>query len=128
MNTHFISDDGVKDDGLIKIAGKYAEGVFAVGPRDLSRNPMAEKANEDHGRFYNSDSGPFFLNAYAAALAIFNAIGKAGSTDCIAIAEALRTEHIYTPLGNIRFDGKGDIVGSGFSMYQVKNGAFVELI
>jgi branched-chain amino acid transport system substrate-binding protein len=34
---------------------------------------------------------------------------------------------VETPLGKIRFDERGDAIGIGFSMYQVKNGVYVEL-
>ncbi len=58
---------------------------------------------------------------------MLNAIEKAGSTDYDAIAKALQTEFVETPLGKIKFDEKGDAIGVGFSMYQVKNGKYVEL-
>lgn len=127
MDTIFISDDGVKDDTFIKVAGKYAEGVYATGPKDVSKNPMAIKANEEHQKAYGSDPGAFYLNAYAAALALLNAIEQAGSTDYDAVTNALRTKNVDTPLGSIRFDERGDAIGVGFSMYQVQNGAYVEL-
>ncbi len=127
MKTIFISDDGVKDDTFIKVAQKYAEGVYATGPMDVSSNPMAKKANEDHKKAYSADPGAFFLNAYAASLALLNAIENAGSTDYDAITNALRTKDVDTPLGKIRFDDRGDAIGVGFSMYQVQNGVYVEL-
>ena len=127
MKTIFISDDGVKDDTFIKVAKKYAEGVYATGPMDVSSNPMAIAANEAHKKAYGSDPGAFFLNAYSAALALLNAIEQAGSTDYDAVAKALRTKDVATPLGNIHFDERGDATGVGFSMYQVKNGVYVEL-
>ncbi len=127
MNTIFISDDGVKDDTFIKVAKEYAEGVYATGPKDVSKNPMAVAANEDHRKTYGEDPGAFFLNAYAATLALLNAIEKAGSTDYDALAKALKTQDVDTPLGKIRFDEKGDALGVGFSMYQVQNGKYVEL-
>jgi len=127
MKTIFISDDGVKDDTFIKVAKKYAEGVYATGPMDVSSNPMAVAANEAHKKAYGSDPGAFFLNAYAAALALLNAIEQAGSTEYDAVAKALRTKNVATPLGSIHFDQRGDATGVGFSMYQVKNGAYVEL-
>jgi branched-chain amino acid transport system substrate-binding protein len=34
-----------------------------------------------HKKAYGEDPGAFFLNAYAAALALLNAIEQAGSTD-----------------------------------------------
>lgn len=127
MKTIFISDDGVKDDTFIKVARKYAEGVYATGPKDVSKNPMAIAATEAHKKAYGKDPGAFFLNAYAATLALLNGIEKAGSTDYDAVEKALRTQFVETPLGKIRFDERGDAVGVGFSMYQVQNGVFVEM-
>lgn len=127
MDTYFISDDGVKDDTFIKVAGKYAEGVYATGPRDTSKNPMAIEAIKKHQEKYGEDPGAFYLNAYSAAIALLNAIEKAGSTDYEAISKALKTEWVETPLGKISFDEIGDAIGVGFSMYQVQNGQYVEL-
>jgi branched-chain amino acid transport system substrate-binding protein len=127
MKTLFISDDGVKDDTFIKVAGAYAEGVYATGPKDVSSNPMAAAANEAHKAAYGEDPGAFFLNAYSAALALLNAIEKSGSTDYDAISNALRAEFVETPLGSIRFDPRGDATGVGFSMYRVKNGTYYEV-
>jgi branched-chain amino acid transport system substrate-binding protein len=127
MDTIFISDDGVKDDTFIKVAGEFAEGVFATGPKDVSNNPMAIAANQAHQKAYGADPGAFFLNAYAATIALLNAFEKAGSTDYAAVTDALRTHDAETPLGAIRFDERGDAIGVGFSMYQVQNGVYVEL-
>ncbi len=127
MKTIFISDDGVKDDTFIKVAGKYAEGVYATGPKDVSTNPLAIAANEAHKNTYGSDPGAFFLNAYAATQALLNAVEKAGTTDYNAVSKALKSEYVDTPLGKISFDEKGDAIGVGFSMYQVQNGVYVEV-
>ena len=123
----FISDDGVKDDTFIKVAGTFAEGVYASGPRDTSTNPLAVAAVDAHRASFGGDPGAFYLNAWAATQALLNAIAKAGSTDSAAVAKALRTEFVETPLGRIRFDARGDAEGVGFAMYQVKNGAYVEV-
>lgn len=127
MSTYFISDDGVKDDTFIKVAGQYAEGVYATGPKDVSKNPLALKANSDHKAVYGTEPGAFFLNAYAATQALMNAIQKAGSTDYAAVTKALRTEFVDTPLGKIKFDERGDAVGVGFSMYKVNKGVYEEV-
>ena len=127
MKTIFISDDGVKDDTFIKVARQYAEGVYATGPMDVAGNPMTVAAKAAHVKAYGSDPGAFFENAYAATLALLNAIEKAGSTDYDAIVKALRTTDVETPLGAIRFDDRGDAIGVGFAVYQVQNGKYVEL-
>jgi branched-chain amino acid transport system substrate-binding protein len=125
MDTVFISDDGVKDDTFIKVAGEFAEGVYATGPVDTSTNPMAIEATEAHKKDYGEEPGAFFLNAYSATLALLNAIEKCGSTDYEALSKALKTEWVATPLGIIKFDERGDAIGVGFSVYQVQGGKYV---
>ncbi|MFH2059284.1 MAG: branched-chain amino acid ABC transporter substrate-binding protein [Pseudomonadota bacterium] len=126
MKTLFMGADGVKDDTFIKVAGEYTEGAYATGPKDISANPMTQMAKEEHQKKFGSDPGAFFDAAYSAAIALLNAIEKAGSTDYDAVVKALRTEYVDTPLGKISFDDKGDATGIGFSVYKVTNGRFVE--
>ena len=123
----FISDDGVKDDTFIKVAGAFAEGVYASGPRDTSTNPLAIKAVAAHRAAFGGDPGAFYLNAWAATQALLNAIAKAGTTDSGAVAKALHSEFVETPLGKIRFDARGDAEGVGFAMYRVQKGVYVEV-
>ncbi|MCB1760304.1 MAG: branched-chain amino acid ABC transporter substrate-binding protein [Gammaproteobacteria bacterium] len=127
MDTIFISDDGVKDDTFIKVAGKYAEGVYATGPKDTSSNPLSKEAVEAHKKTFGSDPGAFFENAYSAALALLNAVDQADSTDMAKVRAALQSSDVATPVGTIRFDEIGDAVGVGFAMYQVKDGQYVEV-
>ncbi len=127
INIPFISDDGVKDNTFIEVAGKYAEGVYATGPMDTSSLPIAVKAIEGHKAKYGEEPGAFFKEAYAATLAIVNALEKSKSTDYEAITKALRGEFVDTSLGKISFDAKGDVIGFGFSVFQVQNGKYVEL-
>jgi branched-chain amino acid transport system substrate-binding protein len=128
MKTAFISDDGVKDDTFIKVAGEFAEGVYATGPQDITSNPLARKALDELKKQYGDDKpGAFFYEAYSASLALLNAIAKAGSTDYDKVVKALRTEYVDTPVGKIRFDARGDAEGVGFAMYQVQKGKYVEV-
>ena len=127
LTATFISDDGVKDQTFIKVAGKKAEGAYASGPRDTSMNPISIAAVEAHKTTFNSDPGAFYENAYSAMLALTNAIKIAGSTDIEALKKVLQTEKVATPIGSISFDEKGDAIGVGFSVYQVQDGVFVEL-
>jgi branched-chain amino acid transport system substrate-binding protein len=127
MKIVFISDDGVKDDTFIRVAQKYAEGVYATGPKDTTKNPLAIAAIEGHRKAYGTDPGAFFLNGIAATQAILNAFQKAGSTNYDAVGRALQTHLVETPLGKIRFDKRGDAIGVGFSLYQVRKGVYVEV-
>ncbi len=127
MKTVFISDDGVKDQTFIKVAAASAEGVYASGPKDTTRNPLAIAAIREHKKTYGTEPGAFYLNAYSAVLAVLNAIDKAKSTETKSVTKVMRTHLADTPLGKIKFNNQGDAIGVDFSMYQVKNGIYVEL-
>jgi branched-chain amino acid transport system substrate-binding protein len=127
LDTTFISDDGVKDQTFIKVAGEAAEGAYASGPMDTSTNPLSKAAVAAHKGTFNADPGAFYENAYSAMLAMTNAVAKAGSTDLEALKKVLQAEKVDTPIGSISFDDKGDAIGVGFSVYQVKDGEFVEI-
>ena len=120
----FVSGDGVKDDTFIKVAKKNAEGVYATGTKDTSKNKLHKKAVDAHQAAYKEKPGAFFINAYAAMLAIVNA-AKKGGTDSKAIKTHLQKEYVETPLGKISFDNKGDMIGGGFAMYRVESGKYV---
>lgn len=122
----FVSDDGVKDPTFIKVAGEFAEGVYASGPKDISGNPLYKVALDAHMKAFNAEPGAFYFNAYSAAIALLNAIEKAGSTDYDKIVKALHTEYVETPVGKIRFDKIGDAEGVGFDVYKVVKGQFVQ--
>ena len=123
----FIGPDGLKGDGFLKIAGKDAEGVYATGPMDVTKFPVNAKAHADYKTKFGKEPGTFFDQAYAATLAALNAIKVANGTDYEALGKALKTSTIETSVGNIKFDAKGDAEGVGFSVYQVKGGAFAEV-
>ncbi len=127
MATLFISDDGVQDVTFIKVAGEYAEGVYASGPQDTSGNYLYQYYNKAHKTKYGSDPGAFFYNAVSAALALLNGVYQANSTDYAAVSAALKSHWVDTPIGRIKFDERGDAIGAGFSIYQVQKGKFVEL-
>jgi len=123
----FLGPDGIKGDGFLEIAGKNAEGVYATGPMDVSKYAENKKARADYQEKYGKEPGTFFDQGYAAMQAVLNAIKVSGGTDMAGIEKALKSSMVDTAVGTIKFDAKGDAVGVGFSVYQVKNGAFAEV-
>ena len=55
-----------------------------------------------------------------------DAIKASGGTDYAKLSDALKKNFVETTVGKIKFDGKGDAEGVGFSVYQVQGGKFVE--
>lgn len=126
MKINFVSEDGVKTGSFVQLAGENAEGVYASSSRDFSDLAVSKEALAAHHKTFDSAPGQFFYQAYAATQALLNAVKVAGTTEAQAVAKALRTEYVETPIGKIRFDARGDTEGAGFAMYKVVNGQFVD--
>ena len=127
LKTPLIGPDGVKDETFLKMTGKDSEGTYASYPKDTSTLPEYKAAREAHIKAFGSEPGFGYYNAYAAAQCLLAAIEKAGSTDTAKVKDILRDNKVDTPLGKISFNAKGDAAGMGLSIYQVKDGKFVEL-
>jgi len=127
VDAAFVSDDGVKDDTFIKVAGEYSEGGYATGPKDNSANPLNKKAIAAHEAAFSEKPGAFYIEAYSAMIAITEAIKAAGTTDYDKVTAVLKSKWVDTPIGKIKFDERGDAIGAGFSVYQVQNGKYVEV-
>lgn len=127
MDTLFIGGDGIMDETFVNVAGEAAEGVYATSAKSTEGNTLAEEYTENHIEKYDSEPGPFFQEGVSAAIALLNAIDAAESTEYQAIIDALQSEYVDTPVGNISFDEDGNAIGVGFAIYQVQDGAYVQV-
>lgn len=123
LEVPFISGDGVRDNKLIEIAGKDSIGYLASAPVDTSSNSMSQKVSKSYEAKYKEKPGTFTLAAYAGVVALVEAVKTAKSTDFQKIKSQLHSMKFATPIGNISFDKKGDVIGSGFTMYKVEPGS-----
>jgi len=123
----FIGPDGIKGDGFLEIAGKNAEGVYATGPENYDAVAMNKKVRSAYSKQFNKEVGTFFDQGYAAIQVLVAAIKASGGTDYAGLEKSLRSNYVDTTVGKIKFDSRGDAEGVGFSVYQVQNGAFVEV-
>ncbi len=127
LDIAIVGSDSLRDKVYIETAGEAGYNTYASAPSDTSNYPLSIEAAKAHEAKFNQAPGVFYDNAYAATVAILNAIEKAGTTDTDKVMKALRTENVDTPLGVISFDENGDAKGIGMSMYKVQNGEFVSV-
>lgn len=127
LDTPLLGPDGVKDETFLKMTGKDGEGVLASYPKDTTSLEAYKHAHEQHLKAYSTEPGFGYYNAYAATQALLDAIAKTGSTDTEKLNKALRENFVDTPIGKIRFNDRGDAAGMALSIYEVKDGKFVEL-
>ena len=124
-----ISGDGVIDPEFLKTAGARAEGSlltfaeFLPFAPDFKKYPQAKTFTDGYQKKFGTP-GPYSVYAYDAANILLSSIAKCGSTDGKKLAEAIRANEHETTMGKIRFDEKGDIVGSFYVVWTVKDGKF----
>jgi branched-chain amino acid transport system substrate-binding protein len=120
IRAHFLSGDGVKDPSFLTAAGLFAVDYYVTAPADTSTIAEAIAVQEQYKRKFGAEVGVFSLGAYAAVEAIQAAVEKAGSTENDRIIAALKSLSVDTPLGTLSFDDRGDVIGSGFAVFQIR--------
>ncbi len=123
----FLSCDAVKTDGFISNAGANAEGAYVTSSPDISKNMIAQSATETYFSQYGEAPGPYFYHAYSAAICLIEAIDRTDSTNMTLLLDTLKSQSFSTPIGTTRFDEKGDVIGLGYSVYQVQSGQYVDV-
>jgi branched-chain amino acid transport system substrate-binding protein len=111
---------------FLKAAGKAAEGIAASAAWgvDDKASPESPKFIKSFKAEYGEVPNQMNSAASTAALLLFAAIEKAGSTDRNKIRDALTKVEVWTPQGKISFDEKGQGQKDA-RIIQVQNGEFV---
>ncbi|WP_147819434.1 branched-chain amino acid ABC transporter substrate-binding protein [Salidesulfovibrio onnuriiensis] len=125
----FLCNDQFWDDALLAKLNAFAEDLYFTGPLDPAENPLYQVALERF-RAASEDAdppGPYFYHAYAATLALLNAVERAETTEPRKVADMLRLHKAETPLGRIGFDEAGDVTGAGMVVYQYRDGEIREV-
>jgi branched-chain amino acid transport system substrate-binding protein len=117
--------DGSTDAKLMEIAGKAAEGVYALA------NPLPEFLGEGqkfidaYKAKFKTNPGPYSALSYDGMYLLADAIKRAGSTDKKKVAEALKATKEFKGLsGPVTFTDKNLLSRSNFVVLEVKNGKF----
>jgi branched-chain amino acid transport system substrate-binding protein len=100
--------------------------LFLSSP-DPRENPQAaELLGRFRAALYEPEGGTLFT--YASIRVWAEAVEQAGTTQAMAVAEALRAGEFETVIGRVGFDNRGDVTGyEPFIWYVWREGAYVPL-
>jgi branched-chain amino acid transport system substrate-binding protein len=123
LDARLVSGDALVTEEFWAITGDAGEGtLFSFSP-DPAQNPQAATVVENFlAQGYKPEG--YTLYTYAAVQVFAQAAEIAGSTDIDALVSAMRSETFSTVLGDIVFDGKGDVSAPGYVFYEWKNGGY----
>lgn len=120
----FMSGDGVFHPEFLAKAGDKGEGAYFTFP-DTDSLPAAKEFIRRYEKRYEKEKGPYSVYSYVTANILFEAIEKAGTTDGVKVAEAIRGMEHDTVIGPISFDEKGDVTRSIYTTWIVRDGKYV---
>ncbi len=125
----FVGGDGVSNNKIVEAAGEAADGLIATQPKSYDGEASNAALVAEFEALGVNASDTFVLPSYAAVMALSEAITAAGTADTAAVKDALRKQVFSTAVGNIQWDGKGDIVGgeNTFAAYLWKKDGTAEL-
>ena len=122
VNIPFVSGDGCFDDSFINTVGGTAPNVFLSFGKPYRDLPAAQPFLQKYKTKYRHDEGAYSVYGYDAANVLLTAIAQAGTTDADKVAAVMKSRSFDTILGKVEFDEKGDVKGSGFVMWTIKDG------
>jgi branched-chain amino acid transport system substrate-binding protein len=125
MKTLLISGDALVTDEYWAITGDSGEGTLMTFGPDPRKSPDAKDVVASF-RKDNYDPEGYTLYTYAAIQVWAQAAEKAGSLDLDKITKALNSNAFKTVLGDISFDGKGDIKQPAYVWYEWSKGKYAE--
>jgi DNA-binding SARP family transcriptional activator/ABC-type branched-subunit amino acid transport system substrate-binding protein/streptogramin lyase len=110
-------------DGLVKLAGPAAKGMYVsqYGIANERLPPRGREFLESFASGRPTGAGPDYGAAYGAQAAeiLLDAIARSDGTRASVTREVFRTRVTDGILGDIRFDGKGDLVDSPFTFVRM---------
>lgn len=123
MTTVLVSGDALVTDEYWSITGDAGEGTLMTFSPDPRENEGVAELVETF-RKNNIEPEGYVLYTYAAVQAWKQAVETAGKTDYDSVSGALNSGKFATVLGELSFDGKGDVKLPGYVFYEWKDGKY----
>ncbi|MBB3949413.1 branched-chain amino acid ABC transporter substrate-binding protein [Aureimonas jatrophae] len=123
LNAKVMSGDAIVTDEYWAITGDAGEGTLMTFSPDPRKNPQAAPIVAEIEKSGKTAEG-YVLYTYAAIQAWAEAAKKAQSTEFEAVTKVLDSEALPTVVGDLKFDGKGDVTLPGYVIYEWKAGKY----
>jgi len=126
VNIQIVGGNALVTDEFWSIAGPAGEGTLISFTSDPRKVPQAKNIIEEMRKSGYEPEG-YTLFSYAAVQIMAEGIKRAGKTDPMKVAAALRSAPVQTILGPLSFDAKGDVSGVEYAIYRWHDGKYTEV-
>ncbi|CBW73682.1 branched-chain amino acid ABC transporter substrate-binding protein [Mycetohabitans rhizoxinica] len=129
IKTPLMAGEMVKTDTFLKLAGDAANGTIAsLAGLPLEEMPGGKDYVAKYKKRFGEEVQTYSPYAYDGAMALFEAMKKANSTDPAKYLPALaRTDMSGVTAKHVAYDAKGDLKNGGITLYKVVNGQWTPL-
>ncbi|HXZ07488.1 MAG TPA: branched-chain amino acid ABC transporter substrate-binding protein [Paraburkholderia sp.] len=129
MKSPLMAGEMVKTDTFLKIAGDSANGTVAsLAGLPIDEMPGGKDYVAKYKKRFNEDVQTYSPYAYDGAMAMFNAMKKANSTDPAKYLPLLAdTSMPAVTTKDLAYDTKGDLKNGGITLYKVVDGKWTTL-
>jgi len=126
MNLQLVSGDALVTDEYWAITGDAGQGTLMTFSPDPRNNPDAAEVVKKLEAAGKTTEG-YALYTYAAIQTWAQAAGAAKSVKFDDVNKQLASGKYKTVLGELSFDGKGDVTLPGYVFYRWENGKYMQI-
>jgi branched-chain amino acid transport system substrate-binding protein len=121
-----IAADALVTDEFWSISGPAGQGTLMTFAPDPRNKPTAAAVV---AKFQAANYNPegYTLYTYAAVQVWAEAARRANSTDAKALGAFIRANKFQTVIGELGFDGKGDVLNPEYVMYVWRDGKYAQM-
>jgi branched-chain amino acid transport system substrate-binding protein len=129
MKAPLMAGEMVKTDTFLKIAGDSADGTVAsLAGLPMDQMPGGADYTAKYKKRFNEDVQTYSPYAYDGAMAMFDAMKKANSTDPAKYLPVLAQTNMQgVTASHLAYDSKGDLKNGGITLYKVVDGKWTTL-
>ncbi|HTJ95237.1 MAG TPA: branched-chain amino acid ABC transporter substrate-binding protein [Pararobbsia sp.] len=129
IKSTLMGGEMVKSDTFLKVAGNAADGVVAsLAGLPMENMPGGQKYLDEYRKKFGKDPETYSPYGYDGAMAMFQAMKAANSTDPAKYLPFLaKTDMPSVTSSDLGYDSKGDLKNGGITVYKVVDGKWTTL-
>ncbi|MCB0115946.1 MAG: ABC transporter substrate-binding protein, partial [Caldilineaceae bacterium] len=127
VNLPMLASDGAFLAATIDESNGTAEGMYVSAFAPSPQNVADAQWIEAYQAVEYRDPDTYSVNGYVAMQVLSEGIREADSLEMERITNALRGNAISTLLGDLRFNGNGDLTDPGIWIYQIRDSEFQQV-
>jgi len=127
ITAKFICSDGCFNSTYVDEAAPASEGTY-VGAISPDPKIVGDKNWwSDYQKVESRNPDTYSIPGYAAMAVLAEGVKKANTLDAPKVADAIRALDLSTLVGKVNYDPSGDLKEQRVYVFQVKDGAFVQV-